>query len=616
MTVLRSLQFALGLLSRRDRRLLGAIVAAQVLLSLLDLLAVALIGIVVLLAAGQAVGALPMRVQSLLENVKLDVFDPLTAAVYLAACAGVLMVSKSLLSFYVTRRVFRFLAARQAVVSSQLASRLVSQPLMYVQSRSSQDVAYSLTIGVNALIMGIIGQASIAVAEMGLLTILTLGLCLIDPTVTIFTIVFFTVVGVSLQRLIGSRASRIGKATADTQVASYEAIQEIIRTYRETSTSGRRGIYIEGFQELRNRFAQVQAEDQILGQVSKYVFEVALIIGGAILATSQFVSRDVGAAAAIIAVFLAAASRVMPSLLRLQAATMSVRVSVGISASAVSLAKGLASPDASSIRDDPMDPHVRERIKDGLEFGFNEFSGEVDCASVSITFPSVGRPAVSEVTIFVPPASSLGIVGSTGAGKSTLVDLMLGIVQPDSGSVSVSGVAPELAALMWPGAMAYVPQDTTIIRSDIRANVALGLPADLIDDERVWEALDRAHLGYFLREQREGLATYVGEGGVRLSGGQKQRLGIARALYTRPKLLVLDEATSALDAETEDAIARTLRELSGQVTLVVVAHRLATIRNADQVIYLDHGQTKGLGTFGEVRSQSKAFDRQARLLGL
>jgi ABC-type multidrug transport system fused ATPase/permease subunit len=154
------------------------------------------------------------------------------------------------------------------------------------------------------------------------------------------------------------------------------------------------------------------------------------------------------------------------------------------------------------------------------------------------------------------------------------------------------------------------------VNGDVRRNVALGIPPELVDEDRLWEALERAHLADYLRSERAGLDTLVGEHGVRLSGGQRQRLGIARALYTRPRLLVLDEATSALDSETEEAIARTLKELSGQVTLVLVAHRLATIRTASQVAFLQDGRLEGLGTFDEVRHQVIAFDHQARLLGL
>jgi ABC-type multidrug transport system fused ATPase/permease subunit len=207
-------------------------------------------------------------------------------------------------------------------------------------------------------------------------------------------------------------------------------------------------------------------------------------------------------------------------------------------------------------------------------------------------------------------------VGSTGAGKSTLADVIIGVLEPDSGSVTISGASPREAISRWPGAIAYVPQAVALVVGSVRENVALGLPVDAIDDDMVWEALERAHLADFLRDQREGLDTYIGERGMRLSGGQRQRLGIARALYTRPRLLVLDEATSSLDAETEVAIVQTLDELEGEVSTITVAHRLATVRRADQLLYLENGIIIARGTFDQVRDQVTDFDRQASLLGL
>jgi len=207
-------------------------------------------------------------------------------------------------------------------------------------------------------------------------------------------------------------------------------------------------------------------------------------------------------------------------------------------------------------------------------------------------------------------------VGTTGAGKSTLADLILSVLDPDSGQVLVGGVTPREAIQRWPGAISYVPQNVALTIGTVRENVAMGLPKDLIDDALVWEALRRAHLADFLTEFREGIDTNVGERGFRLSGGQRQRLGIARALYTKPKLLVLDEATSALDSETEQAIIEMLNELESEVTTVTVAHRLATVRRADLLIYLKEGHSIAQGTFEEVRVLAPDFDRQAVLLGL
>jgi len=223
---------------------------------------------------------------------------------------------------------------------------------------------------------------------------------------------------------------------------------------------------------------------------------------------------------------------------------------------------------------------------------------------------------LDKVSLSIQPGQSVAFVGSTGAGKSTLADVILGAVFPDLGEVFISGRAPISTVREWPGAIAYVPQDLAILSGTVRENVALGISTEDIDDALVWEALQRAELADFLGENRSGIDTVVGENGVQLSGGQRQRLGIARALYSRPRLLVLDEATSALDAETERIITHTLESLAGEVTLIIIAHRLATVRNCDQVFYLREGELVSSGSFEQVRAAVPDFDKQAQLLGL
>jgi ABC-type multidrug transport system fused ATPase/permease subunit len=351
---------------------------------------------------------------------------------------------------------------------------------------------------------------------------------------------------------------------------------------------------------------------QIMGQIPKFVFEIALIVGAGLLAFSQFLTRDVVAAVAVIAVFLTAATRVMPALLRLQSGLLTVRSASGAAAPTLELAEEFPDVGDSSA----LDPGLRERLLVGLNEGYVGFTPDIRLAGVTLTYPGAESQAIANTSFEVAPGESLALVGPTGAGKSTIADVILGVLAPDHGEVWMGGVSPMEAAQRWPGAIAYVPQDITVVEGTIRDNVALGLPVETVDDDLVWEALDRAHLAGMVRGEREGLDTIVGENGVRLSGGQRQRLGLARALFTRPRLIVLDEATSALDAETERAVSLALEELEGDVTLVIVAHRLATIRHCSSVAYIEQGSLKVQGSFDEVRRQQPNFDRQAELLGL
>ena len=216
----------------------------------------------------------------------------------------------------------------------------------------------------------------------------------------------------------------------------------------------------------------------------------------------------------------------------------------------------------------------------------------------------------------IPKGTSIAFVGPSGAGKTTIIDILMGVLNPDSGAVLISGLPPLIAVAKWPGAVSYVPQDVVIAAGTIRENISLGYPLSEATDELVMGALKVAHLDKFVADLPNGIDTQVGERGTRISGGQRQRLGIARAMFTQPHLLVLDEATSSLDGETEASISEAIHALRGATTIVIIAHRLSTVRNADTVVYLSKGKVLATGTFDEVRKAVPDFDHQAKIMGL
>ena len=594
---------SLGLLDRRSRRLYWLAVLAQMLTSGLDLAAIILIALVVAGASAIALGSGGSPASGLLGGL---IPDSTTGIIAFAAVAGLLLVSKSLISLLLTRRTYRFLANRSAMVSSRLADQVLSLSLLDVQRRASQRLTQALTGGVTAATVNTLGPTSVILAETSLAALLLAGLSAADPLVAAFTVVFFSLVAVSLQLVVGRWAVRLGRAQTAAEIGSMTELQHSIRAYRELVVANRRHLFVRRFEILRWKSASVLADSFILSQAGKYVFEGALVFGAGGLVVILASTRTLEAAVLALTVFLLVSTRIFPSLLRLQGAFAQLRNSEGITSELFALIADLEtlhqSPtaEAGSEQSGPTRP----------------FTPNITLRDVTLVYPDTTEPALTSISFSVQPGQSVAIVGSTGAGKSSLADIMLGVIRPTSGFVELSGLSPERAVATWPGSIAYVPQDVAVLSGTVRENVALGFPEDDIDDEDVWEALKRAHLADFLTDYRDELDTIVGENGVKLSGGQRQRLGIARALYTRPRMMVMDEATSALDAQTERDITATIDEISGEVTTIVIAHRLATVRHCELVLYLHQGRLLALGSFDEVRNSVPEFDQQAQLLGL
>jgi ABC-type multidrug transport system fused ATPase/permease subunit len=600
-----SIKRALQLLEKRDRTKLRFLVVIQVLLNLLDLLGVALIGVIGALSVNGISSRDPgNQVARILKFMQIENLTLQQQVGILAVTVTIVLVGKTLFSLFFTRRSLYFLGAKSAKVSRNILSKVLSQSLTSLQRRGAQDITYVIAAGINSLILSVLGAGISLIADLSLLIILALSLFIVSPSIALSSILFFGFVGLVLYRTMHLRAQEIGLQDAKLSVQTSDKLLEVLSSYREAIVRDRRAFYVEKVGNIQFSHSHILAERTFMPNISKYVIEISIILGALLVSGVQFFLQDASHAIATLSIFMAAGSRIAPASLRIQQSLIQIKTSIGVSTSTFDLLDDLAEIN-------PVEDISPKFIKE-----HKGFDPTISLQSVNYTYPENKDFGIKHMTIGISAGKSLAIVGTSGAGKTTLIDLILGVLEPTSGSIKISGKSPRDAIRIWPGAISYVPQDVLVINGTIRENICLGYAPEEISDEEVIDALIGASLVDFVESLPMGINTEVGERGSKISGGQRQRIGIARALVSNPALIVLDEATSSLDGETESQITDALNKVKGNCTVVMIAHRLSSVRDSDLVIYLDKGQIIAQGSFTDVRNQVPNFDKQALLMGL
>jgi ABC-type bacteriocin/lantibiotic exporter with double-glycine peptidase domain len=602
----RVIRDAFSVLATKDKKRLFFITILQTLLGILDLIGVLLIGLIAVISLN-GIRSLPpeSNTRSLLIAFGVDSFSFQKQVAVLGAVATLLLVTRTLLSLYFSRKILNYLSRKAALLSSELISKLLSKDLLTLRQRSSQENLYSVTTGVNILYLTLIASLLALFTDLFLMVILFIGILSVDKVMAFITLLIFTSVSVALYYRVQKRISRLSESIVTLTIETNEKFLEAINSFRELFVRNRLSFYRSHLKDLRLKQANSSAELAFIPNLSKYAIEITLVIGSVAICAIQFMIKDASGAVTALSVFLAASSRMAPAVLRIQSGFIAIKSCFGSVERVLSLIKSLESHDSEI-----------EYSQAPLELEHKGFDPRIVLNNVNYTYPGNIVPTISEASFEVKPGEVIALVGPSGSGKSTLIDIMLGILKPNSGNVKISGVSPLQAINTWPGAISYVPQETRITSDSIKGNVAMGFPVREQIDPVIIDAIRIAQLESVLFENNLSLDSDVGEAGSKLSGGQKQRLGIARALYLKPKLIVLDEATSSLDGQTESDLSEAIYNLRGQVTVVLIAHRLSTVKKSDKIIYIEGGKILTIGSFEEVKSKVPNFQTQAALMGL
>ena len=596
--MLKTLKKLLYLLTPSERRRGYLLLVMITLMALLELVGIASIMPFMSVLANPEVLETNARLNTVYTALGYE--DPSTFLLFLGWVVFAALLLSIGFKALTTYALVRFTQMRNYTISKRLVSGYLRQPYDWFLSRHSADLGKSILSEVQQVVNDALIPLLQLIAHGAVVTALLILLIAIDPSLALAAIsglgCAYAVIYFSLRGYL----DRIGQDRVKANRERFEAVQEAFGGIKDVKVSALEYAMLQRFDDPAKRFASYQASSQVISQLPRFALEI-IAFGGILVVVLYLMAARGGfqEALPIIAIYAFAGYRLMPALQQVYANLSKLRFAA---AALDSLHKDLSllGPDTqgsmNSERSEPLG------IKQAIELDHLDYS-----------YPNSERAALHNLSLSITARTTVGLVGATGSGKTTTVDIILGLLTPNKGLLKVDGVpitADKVRA--WQRTLGYVPQHIYLSDDTVAANIAFGVQPENIDQFAVERAARLANLHEFIiNDMPQGYATRVGERGVRLSGGQRQRIGIARALYHDPEVLILDEATSALDNLTEQAVMEAVQNLGHRKTIILIAHRLTTVRACHTIFLLDKGELTGQGTFDELTETNDRFRAMA-----
>jgi len=585
------------LLTPKERRLAYLLLVMILVMALLDTIGVASI------MPFMSVLANPMVVKTnkwlAMAYTKLGFTEPKTFLFFLGLVVFLAVVTSIAFKALTQWALLRFTNMRDYSISCRLLKGYLGRPYTWFLNRHSSDLSKSMLSEVGQVIHGVIIPAIQLLAHGTVAIFLIILLIVVDPILSLIVGMFlggtYAFIYITIRRYL----SRIGAERVTANKERFQVAQEALGGIKEVKIFGREFSFFSRFTNPSYRFSKHQASSQVASLLPRYLLEIVAF--GGILLITLYLFRSHGnfnCVLPLLAVYSFAGYRLIPALQNIYQNLSTL--SFGLPA------LNLLYEDIREFKEN--EQLIKEPISKPMVL--REY---IILKDILFTYPGAHTPALHGLDLAIPAISIIGLVGATGSGKTTIVDIILGLLWPDKGKLLVDNIPiTQENVRPWQRALGYVPQHIYLADDSVAANIAFGIPPEDIDMNEVTRAAKIAELHKFVTEElSKGYDTFVGERGVRLSGGQLQRIGIARALYHDPDVLIFDEATSSLDNLTEKAVMKDLHNLGLTKTIILIAHRLTTVKNCRLIYFIEHGKLKAKGTYNELFEQETSFRNMA-----